>query len=394
MRWTTTFVLAAVVLAACTPHTSAARSPLPRKTAPTIPTPKHQPSSPVPSEAPAVAATSKAAAPQAYARITDAVITGPRTGAVLVSACRPAGHPCTFRVDTTTDGGVTWHRGQALGGSLTGSPLESHSVQKLAALDPLHLFAYANDFVSSGAWRSSDGGVTWQRLTLPSSGYDLSAANGNIVEVPRPTRLGNQDIGVFNVIDADGSIHRRSQFPVEGAFWTTDIVRTATATLVGAGTRTTAWLMKSFDEGGTWTRLPGPLGCDPGFGQLVAADATTLLLTCARQGAPTRLLRSDDGGARWREHGDLPRGSGLLGVASASLLWAIDQRDALVSTDGGVHWHTAGPPGVVATNVDVGAFATRGTSAWEAVEAHPNVNVTLHITDDAGRHWRSVMVPS
>jgi hypothetical protein len=398
MRRITTAVIVTAVLTGCTHHNVAPpSSPTTRIEASSTPTPAaatSQAPNAAPSVAPAVAATSSAGRPKAYARITDAVITGPHTGAVLVSACRPAGHPCTFRVDTSTDGGVTWRRGQALGGQLTGAPLESQSVQQLAALDPLHLFAYADDFVSSGAWRSSDGGAGWQRLALPSSGYDLSAANGNVVEVARPTRLGNQDIGVFNVIDADGSIHRRSQFPVEGAFWTTDIVRTTTATLVGAGTRTTSWLMKSFDDGRTWTRLPGPPGCDPGFGQLMATDGTKLLLTCVRQGAATRLLRSDDGGVRWREHGALPQDSGLVGVASASLLWAVDQRNIRVSTDGGLHWRAAGPPAVVATDVDVEAFTARGTSAWYAVETDPNVNVTLHVTDDLGRHWRSVQVPS
>ena len=52
----------------------------------------------------------------AFARILDARITGPLTGAVLISSCQASGHPCTFRVDTTTDSGRTWRRGTALGG--------------------------------------------------------------------------------------------------------------------------------------------------------------------------------------------------------------------------------------------------------------------------------------
>ena len=208
-------------------------------------------------------------------------------------------------------------------------------MQQLAALDANHLFAYASDFVSTGAWRTADGGLTWTRLALPNSGYDLNAANGDVVEVPRPTRLGNQDIGRFNRIDATGHVVLRSQFPVKGAFWTTPIVRTKTAIYVGAGRYTgPGWLMKSFDEGLTWARLPAPSSCGGTFGQLVAADDKTLLQTCRGASGVTRLLRSDDGGVRWRQIGTMPAAAPRLVATTTALLWGTNLHVIERSTDG------------------------------------------------------------
>jgi hypothetical protein len=331
----------------------------------------------------------------ALARILDARITGPLTGAVLVTSCQALGHPCSFRVDTTADGGNTWRRGGALGGLLTGAQLGGQSVQQLAAVDANHLFAYATDFVSTGAWRSADGGLTWTRLVLPSSGYDLNAANGDVVEVPRPTRLGNQDIGRFNVIDATGKVLPRSQFPVNGAFWTTPIVRTRTATYVGAGDYSgPGWLMKSFDGGLTWTRLPAPAGCGGTFGQLTATDGTTLLQACGHASGVTRLLRSDDGGVRWRQVGALPAAAPRLIAAAATLLWGTNLNVIERSTDGGRQWQPVDTAGV-SPQWEIGTFATLGASAWWAPDnaVNPTQGLVLQITTDAGRHWRATRLP-
>lgn len=326
----------------------------------------------------------------------DARITGPLTGAVLVTACRAAGHPCSFRVDTTADGGRTWRKGTSLGGWLTGPPLENQSLQQLAAIDARHLFAYADDFVSAGAWRSADGGLTWTRLVLPSTGYELNAANGDVVEVPRPTRLGNQDIGRFNRIDAADHVLPRSQFPVEGAFWTTPIVRTTTATYLGAGDYSGhSWLMKSFDDGLTWTRLQAPPGCGGQFGQLMAVDGRTLLRTCGNPATGARLLRSDDGAVRWRQVGSVPGAAMRVFAASADLLWGTNMNTLERSTDGGQHWNAIETAGV-STQQNVGTFATRGATAWWAVDDNPDpaAALTLHITNDTGHHWRTTRLPA
>jgi photosystem II stability/assembly factor-like uncharacterized protein len=326
------------------------------------------------------------------------VITGARTGAVLMRACLP-GPACTYRVDTTSDNGVTWRIGPTLGGRLSDIREEQESLGRLVALDPQHLYAYGTDFINQAAWQSADGGVTWRRLLLPTAGFELSPGTGDVLEVSRPTRLGDQDIGRYVVIRPNGTTSLRSQFPVGKGNWVSPMARTATATIVvEADNRGHAWLMKSFDEGLSWSRLPTP-GCPQGaFGGPLAADGHTLFLECYDTQA---LLRSDDGGVTWHKVGSVPSNFSLT-LGSNAVLWGAgngaqepSSTVLVVSRNTGRSWSNV-PVGTVGPNTAVFGPAVRGDSAWFA--AYDQTGTTqrdlLHLTDDAGLHWRTVRIPS
>jgi photosystem II stability/assembly factor-like uncharacterized protein len=313
-------------------------------------------------------------------------------------ACLP-GPACTYRVDTTTDDGATWRIGPTLGRRLSGIHEEQESLGRLVALDPQHLYAYGTDFINQAAWQSADGGATWRRLLLPTGGFELSPGTRDVLEVSRPTRLGDQDIGRYVIIRPNGTTSVRAQFPVGSGNWVSPMARTVTATIVvEADNRGRAWLMKSFDEGLSWSRLPAP-GCPQGaFGGPLAVDGYTLFLECYDTEA---LLRSDDGGVTWHRVGSVPSNFSLT-VGTDAVLWGAgngaqqpSSTVLVVSRNTGRSW-SAVPVGTVRPNTAVFGPAVKGDSAWFA--AYDQTGTTqrdlLHLTADAGLHWRTVRIPS
>lgn len=354
----------------------------------------------VPTTAAAIRATvpPPAVEPGSPPSIMAAVITGARTGAVLMRTCRP-GPACTYRVDTTTDDGVTWRTGPTLGGRLSGIHEEQESLGRLVALDPQHLYVYGTDFINDAAWQSVDGGTTWRRLLLPTSGFELSPETRDVLEVSRPTRLGDQDIGRYVVIRPDGTTSLRAQFPVGRGNWVSPMARTVTATIVlEADNRNHAWLMKSFDEALTWSRLPAPECPQQALGGPLAVDGHALFLECYDTQA---LLRSNDGGVTWHKVGSVPSNFALT-LGSDAILWgagngaqAPSSTTLVVSRNTGRSWSNV-PVGAVGPNTAVFGPAVRGASAWFA--AYDQTGTTqrdlLHLTEDAGLHWRTVRIPS
>jgi photosystem II stability/assembly factor-like uncharacterized protein len=331
--------------------------------------------------------------------IADSVLTGPESGAVLVQSCHVVS--CFTRVAVTTDGGRTWRVGPSLGATWdgrlgSGQPLAPDSI---TALNATHLYADSASYYGRASWWTADGGHTWKRLGLSSGGFDLSPGVDDVVEVPRPERLGNQDIGRFVVIRKDGTLVPRSQFPVGKASGTGRIARTTTAVYVAAGNGYgDSWLMKSFDEGLSWTRLPGPKCGQGGPGPLLVLERRTLLTQCFGGGGV--LLRSYDGGIRWRANGRLPANY-VLGPATSGVLWAVGNgaqlpiNDLLIrSVDGGNTWNPVPVRGLTDETQIIGLQA-RGRSAWFAAYdlSRPAGQETLTVTDDAGAHWRTVRLP-
>lgn len=331
--------------------------------------------------------------------IADSVLTGPESGAVLLQSCHVI--TCSTRVDVTVDGGRTWRVGPPLGGTWDGRVgyQQEQAPDNITALDATHLYAYSGSYYGHASWWTADAGHTWKRLGLPSGGFDLSPGIDDVVEVPRPERLGNQGIGRFVVIRKDGTLIPRSQFPVGRASGTGRIARTTTAVYVAAGNGYgDSWLMKSFDEGLSWTRLPGPKCGQGGPGPLLVPDGRTLLTQCFGDGGA--LLRSYDGGIQWTAHGRLAANY-VLGAATPEVLWAVGNgaqlptADLLIrSVDGGGTWTPVPVKGLTDETQIFGLHAL-GRSAWFAAYelSRPNGQDTLTVTDDAGAHWRTVRLP-
>jgi len=181
----------------------------------------------------------------------------------------------------TADAGRTWTR-QWQGENLQDSFLD------VLALDPQHVIAI-------GAYElflsTADGGKTWTRR---------------------------------KIVDDDNHLNRLSRGP--------------TGTLYLAGERGT--LLRSADDGATWTRIPAPY--DGSFYGILPLDQRTLVA----YGLRGRLFRSTDDGATWEPvANDQPA---LLAAAlrlhSNTVVFAGQSRALLVSRDYGksvAPWHAA-----------------------------------------------------
>jgi photosystem II stability/assembly factor-like uncharacterized protein len=242
-----------------------------------------------------------------------------------------------FGLWKTSDGGAGWQRILALGG-------DCHAL----AVDPQRpAFVYAGG--PSQLWRSRDRGADWTPVLADATSGHFTL--GPLVVDPRHPRTLYASDGEAVVKSADA-----------GRSWTTSQVGcvlplafaldpTDSSTLYLGGdvadpkcvlppiSRQAGGLWKSTDASASWTPLPLPrisgfviardLAFDP-------TDPTRLYAALFDRG----LFLSQDGGATWIEVGQLPSASALaLDPTAPGTIYA----DALVSTDGGLHFTSTAP---------------------------------------------------
>jgi hypothetical protein len=104
----------------------------------------------------------------------------------------------------------------------------------------------------------------------------------------------------------------------------------------------------------------------------------------------TAILRTSDGGRRWKTMASTPRPEAHIQFSTPRLGWAYGP-DLYVTTDGGQTWNPEHPGG------RVGRLAVAGPSVWALVARCPN-GVTcrlgrLRISEDAGRRWHTAPLP-
>lgn len=268
---------------------------------------------------------------------------------------------------------------------------EGGSVQALEAdpQDPLRLFAVAGE-AEAGAFRTLDGGVSWQPMI---DGVDLSTytfARDLAVDPTDPDRL------FLAVGNAAGRLYRSLD---GGATWLPAHSETGQARAVAVdpsngGRVLFGTSVGSFSAGELFLSLDGGDGfvevTPPGLGpvwELMWDPHDPAFVFC---GAANGLWRSDDGGATWTDLGSTTRTVGHLSAdpgtpgriylsTYSSGLWRSDDRgETLVDISGDLPWN--GPYSNVAPDANVadrlwvggreGAFLSEdGGLHWEARNA-------------------------
>ncbi|HEX2644441.1 MAG TPA: YCF48-related protein [Thermoanaerobaculia bacterium] len=241
----------------------------------------------------------------------------------------------TFNLYRSGDGGASW---SPFAPSLTGTTIVRDLL--LDPRDPALLFAGTVD----GAYRSADGGATWTHLGLYKDLF------GGLVEVDRQTLVAASTFGVFRTTDGGRTwrevLNRSLGLPPHLDGRTVQWLKNdpaAPGTIYGyllesyddrPGAK--GYLFRSLNGGATWEALKEDLY----FTQIVPGHPGRLYATRLHQ-----VLRSDDGGRRWRVVADVP------GVFFADL--AIDPfhpgtiyagtfgQSVYQSRDGGVTWDPA-----------------------------------------------------
>ncbi|HEX6547368.1 MAG TPA: hypothetical protein VF134_01335 [Candidatus Dormibacteraeota bacterium] len=314
----------------------------------------------------------------------DQLLAGVPGEAWLVVADRSGRQPGTA-VLHTADGGRTWKPG--------GTPLV-HAYTVLKELDDRTLMAQAFEFDGSGQMllRSSNAGITWQRVKLPpgqlypAAAYFLSRELGWYLD-PDDGRLwrtadGGESWVLLPGIEGFDPPRYGMLFASPQQGW-----------VLSGGT-----LLATGDGGLSWASRPLP-----GFGTTdVTLRLTSVgLVAVAHQRSPApfaglcsdtiasaQLAVSPDGGLTWLEARSLPTtllnaDSNLAFVRGGD--WEVaDQERIWKSSDLGRTWKPAGAPGPV-----VGLDFGDPYDGWASICGGTAAR-TLLATGDGGQHWSRV----
>jgi photosystem II stability/assembly factor-like uncharacterized protein len=290
------------------------------------------------------------------------------------------------RIDTTTDGGQTWHPGGNLG--------RSGEDEIIRFIDPSDGFAFQR--LNGGLFITHDAGASWIKLTTPFSNVaDLAILRGTVYVVALHT--GNSvNFQIWST-------------PVEHLVWKQDPLTLA----VGAGpvpsvqivlAGNTGWIVNSnrtviagarLGTNRRWTSWTPPCKAFGGDAGLAASTSTDLVAVCspgpatpASLAMTSRIELSHDGGTTFTSKTipDAKFGAGGPLSPTADTAVIIDAGDFRRTTNGGTTWQ------VVATATGSSGGADFGfTTSTQGFIILANGNMLM--THDAGATWKQVTLP-
>jgi photosystem II stability/assembly factor-like uncharacterized protein len=292
------------------------------------------------------------------------------------------------RAYVTTDGGAQWKRIVA--------PVD---VWKLVVAGGSNVWAVSYDIAR--LWRSTDGGTTWSQASLPplESGLWRSTYSSNLQfddamhglfvayeagyttagnYVSRQTAWRTVDGGVswqpFNSPLAAGASYGVS-YQLVGA----NIVF---ASYYGLYNGTGASLQRTADGGVTWQAIALPAFKNATFASYRASSAQRLIVTDTSR----RVYLSADGGAHW-----IVQEAGGVAAPPLTSVWFFDSREGLAissdgssvrTTDGGQTWVTTTPDGYYGWRR--AQFLPDGGTGWVISD-----DATIYRSTDKGKTWLS-----
>lgn len=336
----------------------------------------------------------------------DVAFPTPRDGIVVIAAETNNKNPAAAWVDTTSDGGRRWSRHRI--------PLSVGSVVDYPPTGELVMSSPSDGWL--GAWRTTDGGLSWSR----------SQSGGPVDGLVATARGGWAESGPGTYPwSAPGEPFAPLTSTPHGS---SPVVRTSAADAFELGARqgrTPVRLLRTRDGGRQWgsVGLPCSLkdryGAGPNF--LAAGPGGSLWLACwASQGnidgseGVVTLYRSVDEGSSWQRttppgpvgKQDILDSLGGFYPLAGGVEWLVeDDSEAgfvppLRSTDNGRTWQPVLPrhlPGKPKVQIEVDSITViSADNAWVAATAyHGNDNgtpVLLHTTN-GGRRWTTIDLP-
>lgn len=163
-------------------------------------------------------------------------------------------------------------------------------------------------------------------------------------------------------------------------------------------------VLRSVDEGETWTRLQLPGGDALDFRGIIAFNATTAYVMSSGEGEKSRIYKTTDGGQNWSlQYTDKRKEFFLDTIACLSetrcyaLGDPIDGKFLLLSTTDGEHWNPLPNESMPASLPGEGAFAASNTcmllSGEEIYFGTGGPAARVFHSLDSGRTWSVVETP-
>lgn len=305
----------------------------------------------------------------------------------------------------TNDGGFTWAGVPVPGGEFSGYNGAFFHNEREA-----FILVASPDGSNSGTLNyTSDGGQTWQSISVPmSNGTVQFLPNTNLEGFIFQTLKGAPDsmpVAVFQTLDRENWLrtfaHDRPEevagLPFSGIKNGAVFISPSVGYITGSEpVENSIYLFRTADSGRTWQRVALPL--PEGIQNYLAETLPPIFFQNGKGFLPVDFLMGDeairvfyfteDNGANWVPRGSLPRGTAYE-FANDSTGWAWAGRSLFYTTDGAQTW-TAQPVSFSARETATCLNFIDPRNGW-LITVDDRSRVRLYRTMDAGATWTVVM---
>ncbi len=308
----------------------------------------------------------------------------------------------------TNDGGITWYDVTPPDVTETG-----YSVDWFV-LDNEHVWLQQPDFekypYGGFQYRTSDGGVNWNKITAPFSGAKISfldanngwaladlgvAAGSNAVAVYQTSDGGS--IWNMNFINDPNQASASDSLPLGGLKFGLTPLNMQTAWIFGVVYAPgTPYLFRTDDGGRTWAPVqlplpPGAENAEVGIEQIAfTSDSDGYILMRALSDSSNLVLYvSNDGGASWAITPTLIPGGGFADFLPAGEIVLYNRAQFYVTRDAARTWSII-PPDIAFGEIFAGMDFLNASSGY-VITQDPTNHRSLYRTDDGGATWFPVL---